>query len=85
VLPGGGKLSRYTVAGGDAEAALRLISKARRKAQKQAGGRVRVVSCYEAGYDCFWLHRWLESRGDRKPGARCGQRAGQSASAASQD
>ena len=63
VLPGGGKLSQYTVAGGDAEAALRLISKARQKAEKQAGGRVRVVSCYEAGYDGFWLHRWLEDRG----------------------
>lgn len=63
VLPGGGKLSQYTVAGGDAEAAMQLISKARRKAAKQAGGRVRVVSCYEAGYDGFWLHRWLESRG----------------------
>jgi len=63
VLPGSSKLSQYTVAGGDAEAALRLISKARQKAEKQAGGRVRVVSCYEAGYDGFWLHRWLEERG----------------------
>jgi transposase len=22
-----------------------------------------VVSCYEAGYDMFWLHRWLEAQG----------------------
>src|SRR5262245_55108198 len=22
-----------------------------------------VVSCYEAGRDGFWLHRWLESQG----------------------
>jgi transposase len=22
-----------------------------------------VVSCYEAGYDGFWLHRFLEARG----------------------
>ncbi len=63
VLPGGGKLSQYTVAGGDAEAALRLIAKARQKAEKKAGSSVRIVSCYEAGYDGFWLHRWLEGRG----------------------
>lgn len=24
---------------------------------------VRVVSCYEAGREAFWLHRWLESEG----------------------
>src|SRR5216684_547567 len=63
VLPGGGKLSQYTVAGGDAEAALRLIAKARQKAEKKAGSSVRIVSCYEAGYDGFWLHRWLEAQG----------------------
>lgn len=63
VMPGGGKLSQYQVAGGDPEAALRLIAKARQKAEKQTGGGVRVVSCYEAGYDGFWLHRWLEERG----------------------
>jgi transposase len=63
VLPGSGKLSRYTVAGGDAEAALRLIDQARQKAQRRVGGAVRVVSGYEAGYDGFWLHRWLEERG----------------------
>jgi transposase len=63
VLPGGSKLSQYTVAGGDAEAALRLIAKARQKAEKKASSSVRIVSCYEAGYDGFWLHRWLEGRG----------------------
>ena len=25
---------------------------------------IRVVSCYEAGRDGFWIHRYLESRGD---------------------
>ena len=24
---------------------------------------VRVVSCYEAGRDGFWIHRYLESQG----------------------
>lgn len=63
VLPGSSKLSRYTVAGGDAEAVLRLIAKAGQKAEKKAGSLMRIVSCYEAGYDGFWLHRWLEGRG----------------------
>jgi len=61
--PGTGKLSRYTVTGGDAEAALRLIEQARHKAQRRVGRAIRVVSGYEAGYDGFWLHRWLQARG----------------------
>jgi transposase len=63
VTPGGSKFSQYTVAGGDAQAALQLITKVREKAEKKAGSSVRIVSCYEAGYDGFWLHRWLERRG----------------------
>lgn len=27
------------------------------------GPRCRIVSCYEAGWDGFWLHRYLESQG----------------------
>lgn len=59
VVPGSGKLSQYTVAGGDVAAVSELIGKARAKAGKKLGKAVRVVSCYEAGYDGFWLHRWL--------------------------
>ncbi|HEX6000431.1 MAG TPA: IS110 family transposase [Hyphomicrobiaceae bacterium] len=63
LLSGSSKLSRYVVAGGDIEAAWALISKARAKAQKRSGKPVRIVSCYEAGYDGFWLHRELVARG----------------------
>jgi transposase len=59
----GGRLSRYTLEGGDAEGALRLIAKARAKLERQLDRPVRVVSCYEAGYDGFWLHRWLVAHG----------------------
>jgi len=59
----GGRLSRYTLEGGDAEEALRLIAKTRGKLERQLGRPVPVVSCYEAGYDGFWLHRWLVARG----------------------
>jgi transposase len=63
VVPGIGKLSQYTVEGGDVAAVSALIGKARAKAEKRLGRPVRVVSCYEAGYDGFWLHRWLVSQG----------------------
>jgi transposase len=62
VVPGATKLSRYTVAGGDTAAVAARIATARAKAGR--GGRpVRVVSLYEAGYDGFWLHRWLTAQG----------------------
>ncbi|WP_421997200.1 IS110 family transposase [Reyranella sp.] len=63
VVPGLGKLSQYTVAGGDVAAVSELIGKARARAAKKLGEAARVVSCYEAGYDGFWLHRWLEAQG----------------------
>jgi transposase len=63
VVPASNKLSKYTVDGGDVEAVQALIGKAQEKARKRSGLPVRVVSCYEAGYDGFWLHRWLQAQG----------------------
>lgn len=63
VVPGSGKLSQYTVAGGDVAAVSALLAKARVKASRLVGGPVRTVSCYEAGYDGFWLDRWLAGQG----------------------
>jgi len=57
------KVSRHTIAGGDAPALLTLIGAARRRAEAGLGGTVRVVTCYEAGYDGFWLHRLLVAHG----------------------
>jgi transposase len=37
------------------------IEKARKRFRLLVG--VRVLSCYEAGRDGFWLHRWLVSEG----------------------
>jgi transposase len=62
VLPGSEKLSRYSIAGGDVEALQALLAKARTKAER-SGQPVRIVSCYEAGYDGHWLHRWLTQEG----------------------
>lgn len=63
VVSGSNRLSRYTVDGGDVAAVSELIGKATTKGQKRLGAMPRVVSCYEAGYDGFWLHRWLEAQG----------------------
>jgi transposase len=62
MLPGSAKMSRYTIAGGDlAELAARFAT-ARAKAAR-TGKPVRIVSCYEAGFDGHWLHRWLTDQG----------------------
>ena len=63
LVSGEKKLSRHVVAGGDTAEVWRLISKKRAAAAKKLGRPVRVVSCYEAGFDGFWLDRWLASQG----------------------
>lgn len=54
-LPDSQKISRYTVDGGDIAAVAAVLAKAR----SQVAGPCRIRSAYEAGYDGFWLHRWL--------------------------
>src|SRR5262249_57463823 len=62
MLPGSQKLSRYTIGGGGLAALAARLADMRKKAA--AGGRpVRVLSCYEAGLDGHWLHRWLTEQG----------------------
>jgi transposase len=53
--------SRYTVAAGDTAALLECIAKA--KARCALAPEAGVGSCYEAGRDGFWLHRWLIEQG----------------------
>ncbi len=53
--------SRYTVAAGDTAKLLECIAKA--KARCALAPEARVHSCYEAGRDGFWLHRWLLAQG----------------------
>ena len=49
-----------TIAAGDLAALLREIVKAKRRFGLPEDAE--VVSCYEAGRDGFWLHRWLLSQ-----------------------
>src|SRR6266851_6434152 len=62
LLPGSRKVSRYTIDGGELPALSARLAAARAKAAK-TGKPVRIVSCYEAGYDGHWLHRWLTDQG----------------------
>jgi len=62
LLPGSQKLSRYTINGGDLDALREYLARWPAKAAA-AGKPVRIISCYEAGYDGHWLHRWLSDEG----------------------
>jgi transposase len=53
--------SRCTVAAGDTTAVLTAIANARARCHLSAA--TPVYSCYEAGRDGFWLHRWLTEQG----------------------
>lgn len=53
--------SQHSVAGGDAPGLLSVIEKAKKRCG--LSGEVKVVSCYEAGREGFWLHRWLCEHG----------------------
>jgi transposase len=62
MLPGSEKLSRYSITGGDLTALTARLANARTKAGR-CGKPVRILSCYEAGFDGHWLHRWLTDQG----------------------
>lgn len=53
------KVSLHRLAGGDFEGLMRVLE----RAQERAGGAVQISTCYEAGYDGFWIHRALTARG----------------------
>ena len=57
------RISRHKFEGGDHGGLLSLIEKVRARVAQKLGSVPRVVSCYEAGYDGFWLHRLLEAAG----------------------
>jgi transposase len=61
LLPGSQKLSRYTINGGDLAALAARLADMRKKAAA-TGRPVRILSCYEAGLDGHWLHRWLSGQ-----------------------
>jgi transposase len=57
------RISRHKVEGGDHAGLLALIESIRSRAALKLGAAPKVVCCYEAGYDGFWLHRLLLAAG----------------------
>lgn len=55
--------SLHPIKGGDSEGLMAKLDAARDRVAKLAGRRPKVTLCYEAGYDGFWLARFLEQRG----------------------
>ena len=59
----GARVSEYTVSAGEGAKLLEVLERARRRFGLSA--QVPALSCYEAGRDGFWLHRFLEAQGVR--------------------
>jgi transposase len=57
------RISRHQIEGGDHAGLLALVERVRARAAQALGSAPAVVSCYEAGYDGFWLHRRLSVAG----------------------
>src|SRR5215217_6758374 len=63
LLPGGDKMSKHTVLGGDWDALLALLLRARARAEARVGKSVQIVAIHEAGLDGFSVHRVLQMNG----------------------
>src|SRR5881398_1169877 len=57
------KISHHRLEGGDHAGLLALVDRMGERATRALGVTPAVVSCYEAGYDGFWLHRLLMAAG----------------------
>src|SRR5260370_25461869 len=53
------RISRHKLEGSDHAGLLALLASVQARAAAKLGSVPQVVSCYEAGYDGFWLHRLL--------------------------
>ena len=62
-VPGRDNPSLHPIKGGDAEGLIAKLDAARDRVAKVTGQAPTVTLCYEAGYDGFWLARFLEQRG----------------------
>jgi len=57
------KASVYPIKGGDSEDLMAKLVAARDRWTKVSGKKSSIILCYEAGYDAFWLARFLKARG----------------------
>ncbi len=61
-FPDRDKPSLYPLKGGDADGLMAKLDAARNRLAKVLGQAPKLVLCYEAGYDGFWLARLLKQR-----------------------
>ncbi|NIP18359.1 MAG: IS110 family transposase [Xanthomonadales bacterium] len=61
--PGRDNPSLHPIRGGDTAGLMAKLDAARERLTKNSGQVPKVILCYEAGYDGFWLARFLEQRG----------------------
>ena len=61
--PGRDNPSLHPIKGGDADGLVAKLDAARQRLAKVSGRVPKVILCYEAGYDGFWLARFLEPHG----------------------
>ena len=62
-FPGRAQPSLYPIRGGDTVGLMAKLTAARDRWAKMSGKAPSIVICYEAGYDAFWLARFLKARG----------------------
>jgi len=67
ITPLSDKISRHTLKSRSLKGLLELVGRLGAQIRRATGQVVEVISCYEAGYDGFWLHRSLEEHGIRNP------------------
>ena len=63
LTPLSNKISLRSIPCGAVEKLMEIVDQTINRVMQTTGELVQVVSCYEAGYDGFWLHRFLEARG----------------------
>jgi hypothetical protein len=63
VTPLADRISLHRLPAGAGAAVVDLLAGVGRRVAAALGRPVEIVSCYEAGYDGFWLHRLLETQG----------------------
>ena len=61
--PGSGKVGLHVLKPSDTPALIALIDRHHEAASGKSGAAVRVLCCYEAGFEGFWLARCLKANG----------------------
>ena len=77
--------SVYAIKGGDSEGLMAKLRMASDRCAKLSGKKPTIQLCYEAGYDAFWLARFLKAHGIECLVIELGEHAGQSAQPSGED